>query len=355
IFSLPFISPESSGVAQTVIGLIPALTIIVPPLLGVIGIRLGLYVGLHSITRVITSYIYDSAQGKPKFLNYVSTIEAVIGIGVIWAAINMFFTDQIDYNTRYAIGGTLAAGFALVAFAIFDKIRSKVLTHPIKRDIYIRIFTLIAIGIIVGSIMAVNNSIADTRKIEYLGPYTQQQIYVNRYLGELDKVKITDNDVNLESISPNNIKGYMEKNRDVLDSIRIWDWEAAYAKLKPEIGLIPYIDFEDNDILRFNNTLYWTASMKPVLPSTVSLENRWYNEHLVYTHVPNGFLTLEATTGQSVESSKLFSQRAIYYGEGGLFDQTWSAYATNRGGTSAELNGALYSGMGGIDVSPPLS
>ena len=206
IFSLPFITPESSNQAQTVIELIPALTIVIPPLLGVIGIRLALYVGLHSIIRVITSYIYDSSQGKPKFLNYVSTIEAIIGIGVIWAGINLFFTEQIDYNTRYVIGGTLAAGFVLIAFSILDRIRSKVLTHPIKRDIYIRIFALIAIGIIAGSIMAVNNSIADTRKIEYLGPYTQQQISVNRYLGELDKIAQTTNDVKLSSISPNNIE-----------------------------------------------------------------------------------------------------------------------------------------------------
>jgi hypothetical protein len=355
LFALPFTTPESSDAAQTVIELIPALTIIIPPLLGVIGIRLGIYVGLHSIIKVITSYIYDSSQGKPKFLNYVSTIEAVIGIGVIWAGINMFFTEQIDYNTKYVIGGTLAAGFALVAFSIFDRIRSKVLTHPIKRDIYIRIFALIAIGIIAGSIMAVNNSIADTRKIEYLGPYTQQQITLNRYLGELDKIKITTNDVKLTSVSPNNIKSYMEQNRDVLDSVRIWDWEAAFAKLKPEIGLIPYITFGDNDILRFNNTLYWTASMKPVVPNTVSLENRWYNEHLVYTHVPDGFLTLEATTGQSVKTEDLFPQRLIYYGEGGLFRETWSAYPTNRGSTSAEINNALYSGRGGITLSPPLS
>lgn len=355
IFSLPFIAPESSAPAQTVIELIPALTILVPALLGVIGIRLALYVGLHSIIKVITSYLYDSSQGKPKFLNYVSTIEAVIGIGIIWAGINMFFTEQIDYNTKYVIGGTLAAGFLLVGFSIFDKIRSKVLTHPIKRDIYIRVFALIAIGIITGSIMAVNNSIADTRKIEYLGPYTQQQITLNRYLGELDKIKITNDDIKLSSVSPNNIKSYIEQNRDVLDSVRIWDWEAAFAKLKPEIGLIPYITFGDNDILRFNNTLYWTASMKPVVPSTVSLENRWYNEHLVYTHVPDGFLTLEATTGQSVETADLFSQRSIYYGEGGLFRETWSAYPTNRGGTSAEINNALYSGAGGITLSPPLS
>ncbi|NDF25884.1 MAG: hypothetical protein EB149_07895, partial [Thaumarchaeota archaeon] len=191
IFSLPFSTPQGSSGAQTIIELIPALTIIIPSLLGVIG--------------------------KPKFLNYVSTIEAVIGIGIVWAGINMFFTEQIDYNTKYVIGGTLAAGFILIAFAIFDKIRSKVLTHPIKRDIYIRIFTLIAIGIIAGSVMAVNNSIADTRKIEYLGPYTQQQIALNRYLGELDKVTIRTDDVKLTSVSPNNIKGYIESNKDVLN------------------------------------------------------------------------------------------------------------------------------------------
>jgi uncharacterized membrane protein (UPF0182 family) len=355
LFALPFSTPFSTDAAQTVITLIPALTILVPPLLGVIGMRLAIYVGLHYIVKVITSYIHDSSEGKPKFLNYVSVIEAIIGIGVIWAGINMFFTEHIDYNTRYVIGGTLAAGFALIAFSVLDKFRSKILTHPIKRDIYIRVFTLIAIGIIAGSVMAVNNSIADTRKLEYLGPYTLQQIEVNRYLGELDKIKTTTNEVRLTSISPNNIRSFMQQNNDVLDSIRIWDWEAASAKLKPEIGLIPYIEFQDNDILRFNSTLYWTVSMKPVLPTSVSLENRWYNEHLVYTHVPNGFLTLDATTGQTIDSSNLFSQRAIYYGESGLFEQTWSAYPTTRGSTSAELNNAFYTGSGGVQISPPLS
>ncbi|CAE6488677.1 conserved membrane hypothetical protein [Candidatus Nitrosotenuis uzonensis] len=355
IFTLPFVTPQTINATDAVIPLIPALTILVPPILAVIGVRLAIYVGLHSIVKVITSYISDSMQGKPKFLNYVSTIEGVIGIGIVWAGINMFFTPQIDYNTKYAIGGTLAAGFVLIAFSIFDKFRSKVLTHPIKRDIYVRVFALIAIAIIAGSIMAVNNSIADARKIEFLGPYTKQQIDVNRYLGELDKIKITTNDVKLTSVSPNNIRSYISQNNDVLNSVRIWDWEAAFAKMKPEIGLIPYLDFEDNDILRFNNTLYWTASMKPVLPPTVSLENRWYNEHLVYTHVPNGFLTLDATTGQSVESSKLFSQRTIYYGEGGLFADNWSAYPTNRGDVSAELNNAFYAGRGGVTVSPPTS
>ena len=357
LFSLPFVTPDTNPdyATEKVIPMIPALLVLFPSVLGAIALRLVLYVGIHRIINVITLFIQDTREGKPRYLNYVSTIESIFGIGIIWIGFNLFFTDQIDYNSRYVIGGTLVIGFAFLAFSFADRIRSRVLTHMFKRDVYIRIFTILVMGIIIIAIISVNNSIADSRKIEYLGPYTAQQIGVNRYLGELDLIQENNHEVILPNISPNNIKNYIIQNSDVLDVIRIWDWEAAFAKLKPEIGLIPYVDFEDNDILRFDNKLYWTASMKPVLPSTVAAENRWYNEHLVYTHVPNGFLTLDATGGQIVDSSELFNQREIYYGEGGLFEQTWSAYPLSRGDVSAELGGVFYDGSGGVDVPPPLS
>ena len=357
IFSLPFVTPptDHTYATENVIPMIPALLVLIPPILGAIGLRLLLYIGVHHIYKVITNYVTDAASGKPKFLQYTSTFEAIVGIAVVWSAFNMFFMENIDYNTKYAIGGMFFIGFALIAFSIFDKIRSKVLTHMLKRDVYVRIFTIIAIAIAVAILMSVNTSIADAKKIEYLGPYTAQQIGVNRYLGELDLIQEHTHDVEIKPISPNQIEQYLEDNDDVLSGIRVWDWEAAFAKLKPEIGLIPYVNFEDNDILRFNDKLYWTASMAPILPTSVSMENRWYNEHLVYTHVPEGFLTLEATDGQIVDSSELFPQRKIYYGEGGLLDQTWSGYPTNRGSTTAELNNESYSGMGGLEIAPPIS
>ena len=356
IFSLPFVTPptDPSYAATHVVPMIPSLTILVPPILAVIGLRLVLYVGLHNIVGLVTRYLQDAAKGKPKFLDYISTIEAIIGIGIIWAGINMFFTDQIDYNTKYAIGGTLAAGFALIAFYFIDKFKSRVIILPSKRDIYIRVITLIIIALIAGSIMMVNNSIADARKIEFLGPYKAEQIGVNRYLGQLDQITIVPHEVKQTSVPVGDIPNYVAQNNDLLSKIRVWDWDAAFAKLKPEIGLIPYVDFENNDILRFNDTLYWTASMKPILPSSVTLENQWYNQHLVYTHVDNGFLTLNAQNGTIVDSSKFFNQRMIYYGEGGLFSDTWAAYPQNRQ-TSAELNNATYNGSGGIDVKPPIS
>jgi len=358
LFTLPFVTPaeDPAYAVERVVPMIPALVMLIPPILSAIGLRLVLYVGLHRVMDIITSVVRDTDGGKPRYLNYVSTLEGLAGVAVIWTGFNMFFAEHIDYNTRYEIGGVLIIGFALIAFSAVDRIRARVLTHMFKRDVYIRFFTILAISMALLIFVVVNDTIADARKIEYLGPYTAQQIGVNRHIGELDAIRENTHDVHLPAVSPNEIDGYIRHNTDVLDVIRVWDWEAAFAKLKPEIGLIPYVDFEDNDILRFNDTLYWTASMKPVLPESVSTDNRWYNEHLVYTHVPDGFLTLDATGGQIVDSNQFFQQREIYYGEGGLFDRLeWSGYPTSRGTTSAELGGVQYSGLGGLDLAPPLS
>lgn len=357
LFSLPFVTPptDPAYAEEMVIPMVPALIILLSPIIAAIGLRLLLYVGLHGIISMVTSYIADSSDGKPRYLNYASTLELILGITVLWTGFNLFFTDYIDYNTPYVIAGALLIGVALVAFSFLDRIRARVLTHMLKRDVFIRIGTIVVIGMVVLVVTGVNDSVADARKIEYIGPYTAQEIGVNRYMVELGAIQENTHDVQLLPVSPNNIQNYIAQNQDVLDVVRVWDWEAAFAKLRPEIGLIPYVSFVDNDILRFNGTLYWTASMSPILPVSVQDEDVWFNEHLVYTHVPNGFLTLGATDGQIVDSGTLFDQRSIYYGEGGLFGDTWSGYPLSRGSETRELDGAFYDGAGGIDITPPLS
>lgn len=354
IFYLPFItSPDPTIAKELVIPMIPSLTLLIPPLLGAIGIRLMLYVGLRNISHIASSYIADASEGRPKFLFYLSVIELIVGAGLFWSSFNMFFTAHIDYNTKYALVGSALLGAAFIAWAILDRRRSKVIIFPSRKNVYLRLLTIASIAVIVGSVIAVNNSIADARKIEYLGPYTAQQIAVNRHFADLDEVREINYDVKLLATQEER-SDYLEGNKDLISKIRLWDWSAAFAKLKPEIGLIPYVDFYDSDILRFNDTLYWSAAMKPVLPSSVTAENRWYGEHLVYTHVPNGFLMLDAHNGGIVNSDKFFEQRRIYYGEGGLLSEVWSAFPINRD-TSDELGGYFYEGNGGITVSPPVS
>ena len=98
IFSLPFVTPptDHSYATEKVIPMVPALLVLVPPILAVIGLRLLLFVGVHHIYKVVTSYVQDTTGGKPKWLNYTSTLEAIVGIGIIWSAFNMFFVDNID-------------------------------------------------------------------------------------------------------------------------------------------------------------------------------------------------------------------------------------------------------------------
>jgi len=355
IFYLPFItSPDPTIAKELVIPMVPSLTLLVPPLLGAIGIRLVLYVGLRNLAHIASSYIADAAEGRPKFLLYISALELIVGAGLFWASFNMFFTSHIDYNTKYAIIGTAMLGAAFIAWSIIDKGRSKVIIFPSRKNVYLRLLTIVSIAVVVGSIMAVNTSIADARKIEWLGPYTAQQIAVNRYFAELDNVNEINYDVKLFATSSSGINDYVKINKDLLSKIRLWDWSAGFAKLKPEIGLIPFVDFYDSDIIRFNGSLYWSAAMKPILPSSVTAENRWYAQHLVYTHVPNGFLMLDAHNGSIINSDKFFDQRRIYYGEGGLLTDVWSAFPTNRD-VSDELGGYFYDGNGGITVSPPVS
>lgn len=355
IFSLPFItSPDPTIAEEIVLPMVPALTLIIPPILGAIGIRLLLYVGIRNLVHIGSSYVMDSAEGRPKFLFYISILEMIIGIGLIWTAFNMFFTANIDFNTKYAIVGAFLLGAAFIAWSILDRRRSKVIILPSKRNVYIRLLTIVSIALVVGSIMAVNSSIADARKLEYLGPYTAQQIVVNRYFAEIDKINEINYDVRLFQTQPSGIRDVIASNQDLLTKIRLWDWTAAFTKLRPEIGLIPYVEFQDSDIIRFDDKLYWSAAMQPILPATVTPENRWYAQHLVYTHVPSGFLMLDAHTGEIVNSDRFFEQRRIYYGEGGLISAVWSAFPADRT-TSDELLGYFYSGSGGITVSPPLS
>ncbi|NMJ86530.1 MAG: hypothetical protein EX285_01575 [Thaumarchaeota archaeon] len=355
IFYLPFItSPDPTIAEQLVIPMVPSLVLLVPALLGSIGIRLMLYVGIRNIVHIASSYVVDFSEGRPKFLLYISIVEFVIGAGLLWVSFNMFFTHNIDYNTKYAIIGAALLGAAFITWSVIDRKKSAVIILPSKRNMYVRLLTLISMAIVIGSVMAVNNSIADAKKIEYLGPYTAQQIAVNRYFAELDEVKEINYDVKLFATKKNSIRDMVQDNQDVLTKIRLWDWNAAFTKLKPEIGLIPYVDFQDSDVIRFNNTLYWSAAMKPILPSSVTPENRWYAQHLVYTHVPNGFLMLNAHSGEIANSDRFFDQRRIYYGEGGLIEEVWSAYPEDRK-VSDELGEFFYSGNGGIKVIPPIS
>lgn len=362
IFMLPFanISLNSNFAQDNVIPMVPALTLIIPALLSAVGFRIFLYIGVAGSINVASQYIADITENKPKFLSYISTVETIIGIALLWTAFTMFFSYNINYNTKYAILGTFVIGIAFIGYGFLDKKHATLISFPVKKHIYVRFLTILIVVIAAGSIMAINNSIAYAKKIEWMGPYVAQEIAVNRYIAELDKVQIVNYDVRPSppSISPSKIQDIVNENNDTLNNIRLWDQQAAENKLKAELGQRNDFDFAYTNVLRFNNTMFWAAPTTPSLPVDITRENRWYNEHLVYTHATNnGVLMLDSHTGNIVESSKYFKQKNIYYGEGGGQNgnfEAWSAFPVGRT-TSDEIGQYFYNGSGGINISPPLS
>lgn len=353
---LPFSTPQPDmAYAQTnVIPLVPSLTLLIPAILSAIGVRLILLVGVTNLVRIIAPYMVSYAWGSEKPRFSIATIEALISLGLFWTMVNFFFPSYIDFNTRYIIIGLGVAGSFFAVFAVFDRFRKGLLIMPSKRSLYLRGGAIVIVTLLIGSSVAVNSSIADARKLEWLGPYTVQEIAVNRYFADLNDIEEIAYNFSALSIPPTQIDGYVSRERELLSKVRLWDWEAAFAKLKPEIGLIPYIDFQDSDIIRFNGSLYWSASMKPILPTTVRAEDAWYATHLVYTHVPNGFLILDGHEGRIIDTGNFYQQRKIYYGESGLLQETWAAYPVGRE-RSDELGGYFYGGNGGFSIAPPLS
>ena len=346
LFVLPFIPVSAGDVSPAfrVISSAPALIILIPPILSALGLRLMILVGLTAIVKALARTVVEYIR-TGLFRIPAETIEALIALAAAWTGFNLFFSSYIDYNTKVYVLGAFAIAAIFLLFIYLDRRRPGFL-YAFK----IKLGTVILVLLMVAAVAAIQNGIADARKVEWLGPYIKQEIEVNRYLADISDITIVHYNFTGGQVGRINL----EEAYSDLSLVRLWDWDAAFTKLKPEIGLIPYVDFEDSDIIRFGNRLYWSASMKPILPRGVQLENIWYNEHLVYTHVPNGFLLLDANNGSIVDSSTFFKQRRIYYGEGGLLETTWAAIILGKE-ESDEITGTRYNGRGGVMVDPPIT
>lgn len=387
IFLIPFSNIPSNGsfAQEHVVPLIPAMTLLIPPILSSIGIRVFLYIGVAGGISIGSRYMADTSQSKPKLLSYISTMEMILGATLLWTGFTMFFNFNINYNTKYAILGTWVMGAFFIAYSYIDGRRSRVIITPERKQIYTRLLTILVITIITGSIMAVNNSIADAKQLEWSGPYVAQDIAINRYIAGIDHVKVTNftpsppptlasflpsllhqqaqQQKQLQSFNfsmsnlPPGITALVKANNNTLNNIRLWDQQAAQIRLKPQLGQKNDVNFADADVIAPNNSMYWAVPTAPNLPADVTPEDTWYNQHFVYTHSDKGVLMLDANTGKPIDSSKFFKQKNIYYGESGptgIFNQAWSAFPVSRT-SSDEIDGTFYKGTGGINVSPPLS
>jgi len=359
IFAVPFakIPMEGGGYAhQYIIPMFPTLTLIIPPLIAVIGLRIFLFVGVSGTFHIISSYMMDAREGRPRFMSYISEIEIIVGVTIFWIGFTMFFNHIIDFNTKYAISGTLGLGAIFIVYGVFDKGRARVIISPTRKHILSRLLTIGAVIIIAGATMSINASIADAKKIDWSGPHIAQEIAINRYMHDLDQVgNYTISKP--QTPSPQEIQKIVNDNSDILNNIRLWDGANAKAELDSKLASRNDISSTDPNIIKFDSKMYWEESTAPKLPDDVSPSDQWFKLHLVYTHSDAGIKMIRADDGSMVDESKFFPQENIYYGESSgdsIFSRDWSAFPVGRT-ESAELDRSSYNGSGGANLSPPLS
>ena len=116
-------SVDDIAPAMTVISSIPALTILLPPILSAFGIRLILLIGLTTLIKAasesIMNYLRTGSLRVP-----IETIEALIAIGVAWTGFNLFFPSYIDYNTKIFIVGAFIISAIMILFVYLYKTRT---------------------------------------------------------------------------------------------------------------------------------------------------------------------------------------------------------------------------------------
>ena len=129
----PFVTPGSGYAEQNLIPMIPALTLIVTPLISSLGTRLVILVGLTHLLKGMSSTIIELSDefrsGPDKFgvgpdISKIklptSTIEGLVALFLFWTGFNLFFPTYIDYNSKFMIGGFFAAGIAFSILVVAE-------------------------------------------------------------------------------------------------------------------------------------------------------------------------------------------------------------------------------------------
>ena len=130
VMTLPLLptSINDTAPAMTVISSIPALTIILPPLLSAFGLRLILLVGLTMLVKASSESIVNYLR-TGVFRIPIEVIETLIAIGVAWTGFNLFFPNYINYNTKIFIIGAFIISAIMLLFVYLDRTKTLSLIH----------------------------------------------------------------------------------------------------------------------------------------------------------------------------------------------------------------------------------
>ncbi|MFW9933871.1 MAG: hypothetical protein ACFFDR_14640, partial [Candidatus Thorarchaeota archaeon] len=148
-------------------------------------------------------------------------------------------------------------------------------------------------------------------------------------------------EMDTKSISDLTSNATPESEVEFLTTVRQWDQEASYLRMKNQIGT-NWMQLADSDIVYLKGHEYWIA---PLTFDYSTISTSFIAQHIFYTHT-EGMVVLDAYSGDIVEGNDLtalFNRSApinTYYGEGAGFRDV--AFVNVQG--YEEVGGDTYSG-----------
>jgi len=107
-------------------------------------------------------------------------------------------------------------------------------------------------------------------------------------------------DMEIKTIDDLTINATPESEVEFLTSVRQWDQEASFLRMKNQIGT-NWMELADSDIVYLNGHEYWIA---PLTFDYSTITTSFINQHLIYTHT-EGMVVLDAYSGDIVEDDNL--------------------------------------------------
>lgn len=142
---------------------------------------------------------------------------------------------------------------------------------------------------------------------------TSKEIAITNWASGLDAMDTRPIDDLTSNATP-------ESEVEFLTTVRQWDQEASYLRMKNQIGT-NWMELADSDIVYLKGHEYWIA---PLTFDYSTISTSFIAQHIFYTHT-EGMVVLDAYSGDIVEGTdlvSLFNRSGIintYYGEGSGF------------------------------------
>ncbi|MBN1523406.1 MAG: UPF0182 family protein [Spirochaetales bacterium] len=160
-------------------------------------------------------------------------------------------------------------------------------------------------------------------------PYLKNNIIATQTSFKIDSSSVTSNII---PVNPDITPEIIAKNRETINNVRLWDWNALKDNLKEQQEIRLYYEFHDVDIDRYkinNEYRQVMLSVREMEKSRLDINSQtWVSRHLKYTH-GYGLTLLPANSILPQGKPKLFiknippqseiditiTRPEIYYGE----------------------------------------